>query len=64
MLTIDIVYLSWPEEQHDEVVTTTKEGDEEDDDHGLLRLVEDCSRNHRVWSIYLPYEKGNDQYDA
>jgi hypothetical protein len=64
LLTIDVVDLSWPEEQQNKVITTTEEGDKEDDDHGLLGLVENCPRNHGVWSIYLPYEEGDYQYDT
>jgi len=64
MLTIDVVDLSRPEEQQDEVVSTTEECDKKDNYHGLLRFVEDCPGNHGVWSIHLPYEEGDDENDT
>lgn len=64
MLTVDIVDLRRPEQQHDEEVAAGQEGDEQDQSHGPLRLAEQLPRSHGVRRVDLPDEEGHDECQA
>ena len=62
IVTVDVVDLSGPEEQHVEEVGTRDTGDEKGGNHGALSAAEDCWGDHWVLcAINLPEEVGNDQ---
>lgn len=63
-LTVDIVDLCGPKEEHDKVVATTKKGDEKDDNHSLLGFAEKCLGYHWIWRKEFPDEERDDENDA
>lgn len=60
-LTINIINLRGPHEQHDEEVTATQECDQENDDHGLPRLAEKSTGHHGMRRKNLPDKECNDE---
>lgn len=63
-LTVDIVDLRRPEKQQYKVIASTEESDEENDNHSLLGLGEQRSRDHRVFSIELPYKERDNKNET